>query len=293
MDLSPRCPGPRAGADTTLSIGDFARLSGLTPKALRLYDASGLLRPATTVPESGYRLYRSDQLERARRIALLRGLDMPLTRVAEVLAGDDESTLRSLRRWWNERRRTQEQQEATLAYLLQRLDRVDGRPPLSRAVEQRTVSAAKVAVLRREVDQPALVSAMIAAEQRLRDHLESSGSRPRAGSTVLYHGIISPENSGTIEVCVAFDGPADPVDDIVIRVDPEHDQLFCSIPREDCFYPRIIEAYDLVHAAVAEAGLMESGSPREIYLSNFDAAGPAELCVEIAQPVTALPGGGR
>ena len=38
-----------------LTIGAFARASRLSPKALRLYDELGLLRPASVDPVSGYR----------------------------------------------------------------------------------------------------------------------------------------------------------------------------------------------------------------------------------------------
>ena len=40
-----------------LTIGAFARASRLSPKALRLHDELGLLRPACVDPVSGYRLY--------------------------------------------------------------------------------------------------------------------------------------------------------------------------------------------------------------------------------------------
>ena len=36
-----------------MSIGRFARLTGLTVKALRHYDDVGLLRPSSVDPESG------------------------------------------------------------------------------------------------------------------------------------------------------------------------------------------------------------------------------------------------
>jgi serine/threonine protein phosphatase PrpC len=48
-----------------MSIGDFARATGLTAKALRLYDEMGLVRPAQVDEYSGYRYYRDDQLNRA------------------------------------------------------------------------------------------------------------------------------------------------------------------------------------------------------------------------------------
>jgi PPM family protein phosphatase len=69
-----------------MPIGEFARRSRLTPKALRLYDDLGLLRPARTDPRTGYRSYAPGQLERARLVASLRHLGMPLARIADVVA---------------------------------------------------------------------------------------------------------------------------------------------------------------------------------------------------------------
>ena len=67
-----------------LTIGAFARASRLSPKALRLYDDLGLLRPAHVDEASGYRFYSPDQLERARLVAWLRRVGMPLAKIAEV-----------------------------------------------------------------------------------------------------------------------------------------------------------------------------------------------------------------
>ncbi|MGW7550613.1 MerR family transcriptional regulator [Streptomyces rimosus] len=67
-----------------LSIGAFARASRLSPKALRLYDELGLLPPAQVDPVNGYRRYRVAQLERARLVAWLRQLGMPLARIRDV-----------------------------------------------------------------------------------------------------------------------------------------------------------------------------------------------------------------
>jgi protein phosphatase len=68
-----------------MSIGDFARATALTPKALRLYDDMGLVRPAEVDEYSGYRYYRAEQLDRARLVARLRLIGLPLDRIA-VLA---------------------------------------------------------------------------------------------------------------------------------------------------------------------------------------------------------------
>lgn len=67
-----------------LTIGAFARASRLSAKALRLYDELGLLRPAHVDPGSGYRYYDPGQLERARLVAWLRRIGMPLARIRAV-----------------------------------------------------------------------------------------------------------------------------------------------------------------------------------------------------------------
>ena len=77
-----------------LSIGRFARLTGLSVGALRHYDEVGLLRPARTDPDTGYRFYREDQLPQARAVQRLRALDLSLDEIRDVLADGDVAALR-------------------------------------------------------------------------------------------------------------------------------------------------------------------------------------------------------
>jgi PPM family protein phosphatase len=67
-----------------MTSGAFASASGLSRKALRLYDELGLLRPAQVDPVSQYRRYHPAQLEQARLVAWLRRLGMPLARIRAV-----------------------------------------------------------------------------------------------------------------------------------------------------------------------------------------------------------------
>jgi len=80
--------------DDLLSIGRFARLTGLTVGALRHYDELDLLRPADIDRFTGYRRYRREQLETARTIARLRDLEVPLEEIRDVLAMDDPAEQR-------------------------------------------------------------------------------------------------------------------------------------------------------------------------------------------------------
>jgi DNA-binding transcriptional MerR regulator len=70
-----------------LGIGEFARRSRLSPKALRLYNEMGLLLPARVDAASGYRFYGVDQLEQARLVATLRQLKVPLAEIKAILLG--------------------------------------------------------------------------------------------------------------------------------------------------------------------------------------------------------------
>ncbi len=49
------------------TIGDFARASRLSAKALRRYDELGPLPPARVDPYTGYRYYAREQVELRRR----------------------------------------------------------------------------------------------------------------------------------------------------------------------------------------------------------------------------------
>ncbi len=73
-----------------MSIGEFARQSGLSISALRFYDARGVFRPAAVDPASGYRLYETSQVADGVRLAELRRLGLPLAMVTEFLAASDD-----------------------------------------------------------------------------------------------------------------------------------------------------------------------------------------------------------
>lgn len=76
-----------------LTIGVFARESGLTPSALRFYDDCGLLAPASIDAQSGYRYYTRAQSQRANIIRQLREIGLPLDKVAAALDGDGTAAI--------------------------------------------------------------------------------------------------------------------------------------------------------------------------------------------------------
>ena len=68
-----------------LKVGELARRSGLTVRALHHYDPIGLLTPSAR-SDSGYRLYNSADIARLHQIQALRRFGVPLAGIAAFLA---------------------------------------------------------------------------------------------------------------------------------------------------------------------------------------------------------------
>ena len=67
-----------------MNIGDAAKASGVSVKMIRHYEAIGLL-PAATRTESGYRVYRLEDVHALRFIRNARNLGFPLAEIEDLL----------------------------------------------------------------------------------------------------------------------------------------------------------------------------------------------------------------
>ena len=79
-----------------LTVGEFARLTHLTVKALRHYHDVGVLEPAWIDPSTGYRYYTADQVQPAQLVRRLREVRMPLAGVRQVVSTADPITRNSM-----------------------------------------------------------------------------------------------------------------------------------------------------------------------------------------------------
>jgi DNA-binding transcriptional MerR regulator len=272
-----------------LTIGEFGRRAGLSIKALRLYDVSGLLPPAQVDPASGYRQYSAEQLDRACRISLLRQLDMPLAVVAEVLAGTDDQAVARLDRWWLAQETSMRAKRGTLSWLRAQLARASVEPLPVYPVRHRDLPDTKVAFIRTEVDQQGLVDAIQAGEWEIRQHLDAAGGQTSAEHWVIYEGAVTPDSEAPIEVCVPFSGVVEPAGKIAIRLEAAHSEIYTTVQRDDCCYPRIMHAYDAVEAYRVNAGLVQTGPAREIYLAAWCEITGTDPFVHIATPFAEEP----
>lgn len=71
--------------ENAYEIGEVARATGLTPRALRLYEARGLITPLRT--SGGRRVYGPGELARLHAAVALKRAGFSLKRIGELLAG--------------------------------------------------------------------------------------------------------------------------------------------------------------------------------------------------------------
>lgn len=131
-----------------LKIGDFSKICQTSVKALRHWDAIGLLKPALTDPATGYRYYSIEQIEDVNRILAFRVLGLSLAEIAQLL--HDQLSPDDLRAMLLEKRREVaeriEQAEMTLKVLDSRLHALD-KPSKATSYEVALKSAEPVSML--------------------------------------------------------------------------------------------------------------------------------------------------
>jgi DNA-binding transcriptional MerR regulator len=162
-------------------IGDFSKICQVSIRMLRHWDELGLLKPAFTDADSGYRYYVVEQLEQVNRILALRGLGLSLTQVGRLLAEDiSVSEIRGMLRL--KQAELQQQMEVSqnlLARVETRLQQIEqqGKMPdydvvLKSAAPQRVVSAREITP-----DMHDLVNLILEADSaRLQQRGKASGA---------------------------------------------------------------------------------------------------------------------
>ena len=98
LRLSRRLEVRDGAAAAVTGIRRLSELTGVTPRALRYYEAQGLLRPHRTA--AGARIFTAHQCDLASMIVLLRKLDVPVATIARLLKGpgSEADRLSDLRR---------------------------------------------------------------------------------------------------------------------------------------------------------------------------------------------------
>jgi DNA-binding transcriptional MerR regulator len=260
-----------------LTSGEFADRSGLSIKALRLYDSIGLLRPAEVEPGNGYRRYHESQLYAARLIAVLRRLDMPLVQIAPIVEAGNPDAADLLDRYWA----TVEERLARRRELAGRLVRsLAGRDPAPVGgwqVGRRDVPEQTVLTEQRHV-RAAELTWIREATARLLTAADALGG-PTGPRFVVFHGPVTEDRAGPVEVCMPVDAERVDTGAIAARTEPAHREAYVAVPPGHFEPPQILTVYDAVRAWVRTAGHRPAGPPREVY-----GADSTDVACDVALP---------
>jgi len=182
-----------------MSIGEFARLSRLSAKALRLYDELGLLPPAQVDPDSGYRWYAAGQLDNARLVASLRKIGVPLAQIRLILSLEPEAAAAQVGAYWSGAEADHAARRDLVGYLV---DRLTGKRNVMHEVKVRDIPARSLLCLLRHAsnqqevwDLGKEVIGMLKAQPTPR----VNGA---AGAAFLvYYGEVNEDSDGPVEFC--------------------------------------------------------------------------------------------
>ncbi|MEY9891352.1 DNA-binding transcriptional MerR regulator [Catenulispora sp. MAP12-49] len=278
--------------DDLLTSGDFSRRSRLSAKALRLYEQQGLLVPDEVDATNHYRRYRAGRLADARLIVWLRRLDMPLADVAGVLAAPPAEREALVAAYWDEAEARFAAQRWLAARVREEVSGHEGARTMTQTQPQkqtqriltRDVPASLVLTEQRHVTPEELPAWIGQAMTRLLTAAAPAGG-PSAAPFVVYHGEVNHDSDGPAEVCVPIDPARAAAATAATREEPAHREAYLRITKAQVAFPQILSAFDAVGRWLTDNGHTAALPPREVYFTDWDAAGPDDEVCDIAFPI--------
>jgi DNA-binding transcriptional MerR regulator len=263
-----------------MTIGAFAERTRLSPKALRLYDRLGLVRPVHKDPASGYRFYSEDQVDGARLVALLRRLGMPLPVIADVVAKPPGEAAETIDGYWAQIESATADRRVLVSYIQARLK---GGDMASYDIQTRTIPGRTLVAITRHVHANEAGPFFNDAFARLR--AAGPGVEGIAGCPfVVYYGEVSDDSDGPVELCrpVAAD-PADP--DLQARTEASHEEVFIRVAMKDMGWPALAPAADALEAWIRERRRAPAGALRQVLIADQRTAEPDTPVCDLSVPL--------
>jgi DNA-binding transcriptional MerR regulator len=264
----------------TVSIGDFSRMTHLSVKTLRHYHDVGLLVPAETDKETGYRYYAKSQVPVAQVIRRFRALDMPVEEIRAILATfDPEARSKLIAAHLDRLERQLEETHAAVASLRALL----ARPEATLPVEHRAVGQTPTLAIWDRIRVKEVTEWMSAAHTEIYEGLRSQGVEPAASSGALWSTQVFTEGEGDATVFVPVGGKVRPVGRARPLVVPA---VELAIVVHHGAHTDVDRTYGALGTHVAEHEVGVDGPVREYYLvDSFKTPDAALWCTEIAWPI--------
>lgn len=271
--------GTAAATLAEMTRTQFAEVSLLSVKALRLYEERGLLVPARTDQTSGYRYYGREQTSTVRLIAMLREAGATLEEVHGVVqAPDPASAQRELARVEERLRRRSTTSHALLT---------QARMELTERVHREALSVTSLQLpdqVTLGVLDPVNVGDLLAHVARrvaqLEEHAASYGVDVVGAPFGTFHGPVDADSRGPLEVLL-------PVSQLVsshgpVRCQRTQGGLFATTTVEgtDAQFPAVLAAYAAAGSWIDRHAHVRVGPPRELWqVDHLSPAAPIVVAV--------------
>nr|WTA64405.1 GyrI-like domain-containing protein [Micromonospora sp. NBC_00855] len=149
-------------------------------------------------------------------------------------------------------------------------------------IERREVAEQLVLCERHEgMGQAELADHLRATMERLGKLAEQHGGVAGPTFTIYRDEEFDPENI-TVETCMPIHRePAGPVA-ATVRREPAHKEVFVRLTKSQAVPPQVGDAFAAVADHLEQNGLTEADAAREVYFTDFVAAGPDDLVMDVA-----------
>ena len=115
--------------EQTFSVRQVAEMTGISIRALHIYDDMDLLKPLLRT-EAGYRRYGSAELLRLQQILFYKELDIPLSEIKSILDNPDFDIVKALQNHYTKLEEKKNRIEQLLKTINQTLQTIKGVIPM-------------------------------------------------------------------------------------------------------------------------------------------------------------------
>jgi DNA-binding transcriptional MerR regulator len=215
-----------------ISIGEFARRSRLSLKALRLYDERGVLVPSRVDQASGYRYYDTAQLDQARLVLMLRELQLPLAAIKELLACDPADAAARIAEHWRGAEAAHGARRELADYLVNRLS---GKRSVMYEVVTREMPERSLLCVKRNVDEQGMWAFGKEFIAILRERPLPKVEGREGAFFCIYWGWASADSDGPVEWCRPVPAAeahalAEHYPELTLRTESAHREAFVALP---------------------------------------------------------------
>ncbi|MCU0534656.1 MAG: MerR family transcriptional regulator [Hydrococcus sp. Prado102] len=270
-----------------LKISDFAQLSRISSKTLRLYDRMGLLKPAAIDNFTGYRYYSTAQLPRLNRILVLKELGFSLEQIVRLL--DENISLDEIRGMLRlkqfEIQQRLEEDRIRLMRIEMRLQEIEqeGKMPeyeiVLKSVESQLVATA-LGVIPNYQDCGEIFDRLF---DRAYEYVYRHGIKKVGCGIAIYHDTRLRDRDIPVEAAAPIYEKIKSDEQVWVYELPGIEKMACAIHRGS--FATLGQAYNALLGWVEKNGYQIVGSTREVYLQYERGGNQSQYVTEVQVPV--------